>query len=205
MLTKACERCLVYGTDGKPLAEARVVKQDDKKILLYFREGHFKDARVVLPVDFFDAWKGRIRTYSELVFRRNPNYMKESEYWVADCRIQKAYSVIQRQADMRVPVQYEEEFKSAKHGSFFGIIENISAGGFFVSTSQLLSKDEIISFRAKFLKSEWELEASTRWMRPMIHGKYGYGCRFEVLPRAAEAKIRSLVYQIQIQKEREEN
>lgn len=197
MLSKACTSCRIYGADGKPLCDAGV-EQEGGRITLKLQGTGFKGARVVLPVDFFDNLKGRLRTYCELVIYRNPAYPQERAYWAAECRIVKVYDVIQRQLDTRVRVRFEEEFHSDQHGGFFGTIENLSAGGFFISTLQSLNKDERIRFRPRFLEQKWTLEAQVKWNQVKREGRFGYGCKFAPMVPEAEAKIRNLVFSRQL-------
>lgn len=202
MLSKACVQCRVYGRDGKPLCDGGV-EQEDGKITLKLCGTGLQAARAVLPVDFFDGLKGRLRTYCELVIYRNPAYPRERAYWAAECRIVKVYDIIQRQLDTRVRVRFEEEFYSEQHGGFYGTIENLSAGGFFISTLQSLNKGEKLSFRPGFLEHGWVLEAYVKWSQIRREGRFGYGCQFAPLIPEAEARIRSLVFNLQLKEERE--
>lgn len=203
VISEACRECIVYNSKGGLLSGARV-RVVNGEIHLWFKESGLKALRTVLPVDFFDSYKGRIRTFSELVIHRNPHFPKESEFWMADCRIVRVYEIIQRQKDIRVDMKAEQKFVLPDMTSFYGTIENISAGGFFVATPQMLNREDRIKLETTFLKNNWSLEAQLRWMRPQIYGQYGYGCMFQELPSEAEEQIRGLVYKLQMRQLRGE-
>ncbi len=66
---------------------------------------------------------------------------------MAVCDIIEIYEVYQRQKDLRIDVNLNVEFKTEKGWYFLGKIQNISAGGIFLVTSQVLKRNEHFSFR----------------------------------------------------------
>ena len=52
MTLRDCESCLVYGTDNRPLAKARVELTERNQILLYFRYEKLRSIRIKTYIDF---------------------------------------------------------------------------------------------------------------------------------------------------------
>ncbi|MFR1832430.1 MAG: PilZ domain-containing protein [Lachnospiraceae bacterium] len=204
MMLKDCDRCLVYTPDGGRLAEARVEFIKDK-CSLFFNTYHLKDCKFKTRVDFYDMQKGLVIAYCLIIIRRNPAFPNMVEPWTADCDILEVKNVVQRQKDVRAKVKLEMMFSSEKHGSFFGVIENLSAGGFFVTTGQALEKDEKITFSYVFKRLERKFEAMAIRASSQPDGKYGYGCIFLNLTDGADAAIRSYVYKVLLKKRNKNN
>ena len=174
MVLKECERCILYGPGGKILMKGRVEVAGESIML------------------------GYLRTFCEITFRKNPNYLQRKEAWEGRCKILKVLETVQRQKDIRVKLKLEKLFSSAKQGDFYGVIENISAGGVYITTSKPMSKNELFSFYHNFVGKNWKLQAVTLWAKRITDDYFGYGCRFADLPEGAEMDIRQFVYQRQL-------
>ncbi len=178
MVLKDCERCLVYGEGGEILARARTALVGEN-IFLYFGDiGGLTDARMRVPIEFFDSIEGRVLARCQILIDRNPDYPRTAEPWVARCRILKVEKVLQRQRTPRVRVQMEMAFVSLQSGPFSGIIQNISAGGIYLTTDHALERGERFRFTHKFLEERRSLEAQVVWSRELPGKVYGYGCQF---------------------------
>ncbi len=199
MVLKDCSRCMVYTPKGKRFAEAEV-KHTRDHISLYF-DDYLRDTRFLTTVDFYDEQAGLVRAVCELTIHRNPAYPKMPQAWMADCIVREVKDVVQRQQDIRARVHIEVSFKSEFHGTFYGVISNISAGGLYVVTRQPLNRDERIAFKYSFGKVERVYQA--RALRAKRTGdEYGYGCCFIGLTDNAEATIREYVFKTLKDKER---
>lgn len=202
MVLKDCSRCGVYTLKGAKFSEARVVHSKDS-VTLFFDNYKLKDARFQGRVDFYDDQAGLIVCLCEIIIRRNPAFPDMKEPWMAECNILKVHDIVQRQRDIRAKVYLEVNFNSQKHGSFYGTIRNISAGGMYMTTVQPLDKDEHITFSYSFRTLERPFDAVTLWAKRVEGGRYGYGCRFVHLTDGAEAAIRSFVYKRLMEKEKD--
>lgn len=196
MVLKECEKCILYGPGGKILAKGRVEAVGESITLYFEKNPEFAKGRLL--VDFFDAQLGYLRTFCEITFRKSPNYLERTEAWVGRCKILKVLETVQRQKDIRIKLNLEKLFSSAKQGDFYGIIENISAGGVYITTSKPMSKNELFSFYHNFVGKNWKLQAATLWAKRISDDYFGYGCRFVDLPEGAEMDIRQFVYQHQL-------
>ena len=193
MILKDCSRCKVYTGSGNALSEARVV-HNREKITLYFNRYNLADARYKGRVDFYDDQAGLIIALCEILIRRNPAYPEMVEPWMAQCTILDVKSVIQRQRDIRAKVALEIEFQADRRGGFYGTIKNISAGGMYFTTVQLLQRGDRLHFDYRFRTLTRSFEAVVLWGERERGGRYGYGCKFLNLTDGAEAAIRSFVY-----------
>ena len=70
MALKDCENCLVYGTDNRPLAKARVEMTDENHIWLFFHYSKLRSIRIKTYVDFYDGQYGVVRSHCELVIQK---------------------------------------------------------------------------------------------------------------------------------------
>ena len=202
MRLKDCESCLVYGSDRKPLSRARVTEVKENVLQLYFRSPKLKAVRLKTIVDFYDAQQGLIRTLCDMTLKKNPKVYEAGEPWMADCTILEVKDSLQRQQDIRARVRIDISFESERHGTFYGTIENISAGGFFVRTKMPLDRNELISFQYSFRTAVRLFKARVIRMQRM-GDEYGFGCRFIDLSENAEAVIREHVYKVLKEKERQ--
>lgn len=199
MVIKDCSRCMVYTPKGQRFSEARVVHTKDN-ISLFFPDYKFHDARFKGRVDFYDDQAGLITAICEIIIHRNPAFPEVVEPWMADCHILEVKDIIQRQRDIRAKVYLEVEFESEQSGRFYGTIRNLSAGGMYITTVQLLKKGERVFFSYTFRTLERRFEAVILWGKRVEGGRYGYGCRFVRLTDGAEAAIRSFVYKRLLEK-----
>ena len=195
MVLKDCSRCMVYTPEGKRLEEAQVVHTKDY-IYLYFENLNMRDARIYTTVDFYDDRVGLVRAICELVVHRNPSFPDTPCLWMADCTMKEVKGQLQRQQDIRARVHIEIGFESEYHGLFYGVIENISAGGLYITTKQQLERDEMISFQYSFRSAKRTFKARTIRGKRIGDREYGYGCRFVDLSDNAEAVIREYVFRV---------
>ena len=173
MKLKDCDSCLVYGTDNKPLSKARVEMDNIRGIRIFFQTPKLRSVRIKTIVDFYDRSNGVVRSRCELVVQRNDAPNKRIEPWMAVCDIIEIYEVYQRQKDLRIDVNLNVEFKTEKGWYFLGKIQNISAGGIFLVTSQVLKRNEHFSFRHYFGREEYEIEARVLRTAGLVEGDFG--------------------------------
>ncbi|MCI8639966.1 MAG: PilZ domain-containing protein [Coprococcus sp.] len=210
MLLKDCYKCIIFGEEQGVQVPARVI-HDDEQILLYFdddtRLGAHTDR---LRVDFCDSQVGYIKTICELNIRKSfdPSIW---EPWVADCFILEVGEILQRQKDLRVPMDVEVEFSrtqlsgeiqftSHTQGVFTGTIKNISVGGLFLATATRLTRGETFEFSYCFSKVNQKLQAMTLREQQLRKDLYGYGCQFIDVKNNVEREIRQFVYKQQLKK-----
>lgn len=196
MVLKNCTICSVYGPDDELQARVRV-KCSEERITLHFnKDGEITDSERI-RIDFFDGQIGYIKTYCELVVRKNSDpYVLEP--WIADCEILEVIEISQRQKDLRARMERDASFTSIKSGTFTGVIQNISVGGLYFTTKTRLAVDDIVEFRYCFIKKDHQMEAVILRERDLKNGTYGYGCQFLNLPKGVERDIRQYVYKQQL-------
>lgn len=201
MILKNCNSCIVYepGADTEILLKARVRCAEDK-ITLHFEDESGLDEHIDrLRIDFCDSQVGYVKTFSELEVRKNTDpYILEP--WIADCKILEVIEILQRQEELRVRMAKEVSFLSENHGSFTGVIQNISVGGVYLTTSQHLDMGEHIEFEYIFMKKPQEVQASILRETIIRDDYFGYGCQFENMHKNAERDIRQFVYKQQLNK-----
>ena len=149
MRIKDCDGCLVYGTDNRPLSKARVEINEQGKIMLYFTSSNLRSVKIRTIVDLYDKSQGIVRSRCNLMIQRNIQ-PKSMEPWMATCEIIDVLEVFQRQKDVRVNVNNRAEFNGPNGDFFYGNLQNISAGGFFLVTNRALKKGDLISFQYTF-------------------------------------------------------
>ena len=199
MKLRDCEMCLVYGTDNKPLSRARVESDRNGTIHLYFSNYKLRSVRFQTYVDFYDLQQGLMRTWCELVIRKN-SQNSMGEPWMADVEVLEVVDVFQRQADLRVRVHISTEFTTSDGQFFTGTIKNISAGGIFVVTSQAIAVGVRASFSHRFDGEMLNLRAKILRVKKSVSGGFGYGCQFFDLTPEAETTIRKFVFSKQMEK-----
>lgn len=193
MVLKKCNKCIIYNVKGEKLSEARVVHYGET-VMLYLKETNIREAKFKAKVNFYDELAGVIRTMCSLIVRRNPSYPKNPELMLAECDILGVTDVVQRQKDVRVNVHIETPFFSPKYGSFYGTISNLSAGGIYLVTRQILEPDSVISFDYRFRTLMRHFEVMALRAKPEKEGRFGYGCCFLNLTDGADAAIRAFVF-----------
>lgn len=122
---------------------------------------------------------------------------------MAECRVQDVLEVVQRQKDIRAKVHIEVRCSSIKHGTFYITIENISAGGMYMTTAQPLNKNEAVTFTYRFGPWNAGLMRSRCGLSGIEGGRYGYGCRFVNLTDGARRQIRSFVFKKLLERRQE--
>lgn len=197
MVLKDCRSGMIYGIDGKPLYKAKV-RCTDKDIRLFFdKDDQLPQGRVKTPVDFYDGKEGCVKTFCEMDIQKNSPLSQEKESYMARCRILKVLEKLQRQKDVRVTIKKEMSFFSPSQGAFYGVIQNISAGGVYITTTQPMRRNELFSFIFEFVKKERTVIAMTLWAKKLQGDYYGYGCKFVDLAKSTEMDIRQFVYRQQ--------
>lgn len=200
---KSCESCLVYGTDNRPLSRARVEISPDDTIRLFFSNYKLRAVRFKTVVDFYDRQKGLVRTYCELVLRRNPTVTNISEPWIADCDLIDVYEAVQRQKDLRETVRIAINGTTDAGEYFSGTIQNISAGGIFLVTSLPMKVGTKFRFDHVFEGELCEVKAKVLRGKGASGGDFGYGCQFYGLSNEAETAIRKFVFQRQLNRQKQ--
>jgi len=198
MVLKNCTTCVIHGVEEGIKVRARVRCVDDR-ITLHFDDNNDLGLHTDrLRIDFFDSQVGYIKTFCELEIRKNSDpYVLEP--WMADCKILEILEILQRQKELRVRLVKDMTFVSAVHGAFNGVIQNISVGGLYMTTSTKLEVGEEFEFRYCFMKKkEHEVRAKILRETQIRDGYYGYGCQFKDLPKNAEKDVRQFVYRQQL-------
>ena len=203
MKLKDCERCLVYGTDNRPLSRARVEVSNEGDILLFFATTKLRSVRFKTTVDLYDGAQGVVRCRCEVTIQRNDGPSKVNEPWMAVCEVLKVQDVFQRQKDLRVPVEIRTEFFKEDGMSFFGTIQNISAGGIFLVTSLPMKVGTKFRFNHVFEGELCEVKAKVLRGKGASGGDFGYGCQFYGLSNEAETAIRKFVFQRQLNRQKQ--
>ena len=93
MILNNCTVCSVYGPDNAVPKRIRVKCVGDRITLYLKREKELPDSERI-RVDFFDGQIGCIKTYCELIVRRN-NDSSAAEPWIADCEILDVAEIVQ--------------------------------------------------------------------------------------------------------------
>lgn len=203
MLLKSCDACMIYGPEEGVRIPGRVVSVEDK-ITVFMDDDIISQLPASrLRVDFYDRIVGYIKTFCELIVRKNTDPWA-METWAADCRILEVLETQQRQKDLRVKLEEELIFTAPfQRKEFHGFIENISVGGIFLVTDEIrLSRDEAVTFKYCFSKREQSLTAVTLREQQLRKERFGYGCQFIKMTNSAERDIRQFVYKKQLRQTR---
>ena len=196
MVLNNCTICNVYGDDGQLISRVRV-KCTGEDITLHFKKNSELSDSDHIRIDFFDGQIGYIKTYCEIIVRKNYDPLI-LEPWMADCEILEVVEIIQRQKDLRAKMEREVTFTSFRQGSFSGTIQNISVGGLYLVTKTHLDIDEEFEFSYCFTKKLHQVKAFVLREQDLKNGTYGYGCQFTDLKNSAERDIRQFVYKQQL-------
>ena len=186
---KDCNRAVVYGTDNKKLSNARVL-DTGSSVYLFFDNPNLRQAHVKVYIDFYRS-TGIMRCWCDLNIRKNKQIGNNQEVWAADCKILELIQVIQRHKDFRVminmPVFYSTEFRSITRG----VIKNISAGGIYLVTNEILQNGTKIFYEHMLDGRLCEIKAYVVYgVRIEGSYKYGYGCCFDELSTQTSNTIR---------------
>lgn len=203
MTLKDCDGCLVYGTDNRPLSRARV-EISGEEVHLYFNNSKLRSIRVKTIVDFYDRQQGVLRSFCELVIKRNSLPSRQNEPWMADCEILNVQEIFQRQKDLRVKVNISAECMTDKGWFFSGTIQNISAGGLFLVTKHAMKPNDRFSFQHNFSSGPQKITAKVLRVSALMGGGFGYGCQFVNMSLDSETAVRKLVYTKQKEKLRKQ-
>lgn len=192
MVLNNCTTCTVYGTDSGDQKRIRVKCFGDRIILYLKRESDLPDeARV--RIDFFDGQIGCIKTYCELMVRRNPD-PSVIEPWLADCEILEVSEIVQGRRNLRTKMEKEFAFTSFRQGKFYGDLQNISVDGIYFITRTRLRDDDTIEFQHAFVEKEYRFQMMIVREEDFRDGRYGYGCRFNELPQGAKRDIQQYIF-----------
>ncbi len=193
MVLSNCTTCTVYGDDTGDRKRIRVKCFGDRIVLYLKRENDLPDeARV--RIDFFDGQIGCIKTYCELIARRNLD-ASVAEPWMADCEILEVTEIIQGRRSLRTKMGQEITVTSFRQGEFSGDLQNISEDGIYFITRTRLRGDDTIEFRHAFIEKEYLLRATVVREDDFRDGRYGYGCQFSELPQGAKRDIQQYMFQ----------
>lgn len=195
MVLNNCTVCTVYESDDTVQKRLRV-KCDGEQITIFMkRENELSDSEK-LRIDFFDGQIGCVRTYCEIIVRRNYD-PAVAEPWIADCGVLEVIEIVQGRRYLRVKMEDEVLITSFKQGEFSGDIQNISEGGLYFITETRLSCDDTIKFSYTFIEREYRLNALILREEDFRDGRYGYGCQFTELPKGAKRDIQQYVFRRQ--------
>lgn len=173
-----CNRALVYGTDKKPLSEARVL-DTGSNVYMFLSNTKLHPALIRVFVDFYKDAQGVIRCWCELKIRKNQQIGNSQEIWLAECNVLEIVKTIQRQKNLRVqintPIIYATDNKPIARGT----IKNISAGGICLNTSEIMKNGTRITYEHILDGILCEVKAQVIYGRVDTEThKYGYGCNF---------------------------
>ena len=183
MVLNNCTVCSVYVPEDGALRRIRVKCAGDRITLFLKRENELPDSERI-RIDFFDGQIGCIKTYCELIVRRN-NDSSAAEPWIADWR------------NLRAKMEREIPMNSFKQGELSGDIQNISTDGIYFITRTRLRYDDTVEFCYSFVEKEYPLKAVVLREEDFRDGRYGYGCRFLELPKGAERDIQQYIFRQQ--------
>ena len=197
MVLVDCHRCHILLGDGTQKVEGRVV-HNKKGTNIYLNLQGLRDARFNAKVIFYDDRQGVLTGMCQLIIKRNPNYPKMPEPWMAECLIQHLQLDEKNQRlAVRIKTQIELEFVSSGHGKFLGTIKDLSVGGLQLSTRQLLDRNERIAFIYAFAGKPRRYDALVIRGNRQKDGKFTYGCRFVNLTDGADTAIGGYLFKRQ--------
>lgn len=196
MVLVDCHKCHVLLGDGKQKLEGRVV-HNKQGTYIYFSLHGLRDARFMAKVIFYDDVQGVLTGVCQLLLKKNPNYLKTNEPWMAECTIQKLQLDEKNQRlSVRIKTNINLMFESSGHGKFFGTIKDLSVGGLQLSTKQLLDRNERIVFVYAFDGKPRRYEALVI-RGSKSEGGYTFGCRFVRMSDGADAAIGGYLFKLQ--------
>lgn len=195
MVLSNCTVCSVYGSDDSMTKRIRVQCVGDRIILYLKRENELSGSEKV-RIDFFDEQIGCIKTYCELIIRKNNN-LSDQEPWIADCEILEVIEIAQSRRNLRAKVGNEITLTSFQQGDFEGDIQNISVDGLYFITRTRLECDDTIIFYYTFVEKEYQLKAIVLREEDFRDGRYGYGCQIAELPQEAKRDVQLYIFKRQ--------
>lgn len=203
-----CNKAHVYDIKEEFLCEAEVVGDVEESAKLVFDGSYDQVLRTDVIVVFLDGVQGLVSCecvlsdYEEVAV---PDGRIKSSVL---CKIVAQREVIQRRQDIKLPVEIDAVVKfTGEEGQVLSTkiqIWDISAGGFFCSSKTKWDVEQVISFvllgqiplEAEILREQTLHSYNERF--EMDDSRYGYGCRFINLSRAAEAWLRRFVFQQEV-------
>ncbi len=195
MVLNNCTICSVYISDDEAPRRIKVRCVGNQITLCLKRESEVPDSERV-RIDFFDGQIGCVRTYCDLLLRRNydPAVM---EPWAADCEILEVVEIAQGRRNLRTKMEKEIAFTSFRLGEFRGEIQNVSVDGVYFVTRTRLRYDDTVEFVYAFVEKEYSLRAVILREEDFRDGRYGYGCQFMELPKGAGRDIQQYIFRRQ--------
>lgn len=195
MVLNNCTICSVYETEDAAPRRIRVKCTKDGITLFLKRGDELPDSEQV-RIDFFDGQIGCIKTYCEVMVRRNYD-AAVPEPWIADCDILSVSEIVQGRRSLRAKMEKEIPMNSFRQGEFRGDIQNISVNGIYFITRTRLRDDDTIEFKYSFVEKEYQLKVVVIREEDFRDGRYGYGCQFLELPNGAERDIQQYIFRRQ--------
>lgn len=195
MVLNSCTICSVYISDDEAPRRIKVRCVGNQITLCLKRESEVPDSERV-RIDFFDGQIGCVRTYCDLLLRRNydPAVM---EPWAADCEILEVVEIAQGRRNLRTKMEKEIAFTSFRLGEFRGEVQNVSVDGLYFVTRTRLRYDDTVEFVYAFVEKEYPLRAVILREEDFRDGRYGYGCQFMELPKGAGRDIQQYIFRRQ--------
>lgn len=195
MVLNNCTVCSVYVPEDGALRRIRVKCAGDRITLFLKRENELPDSERI-RIDFFDGQIGCIKTYCELMVRRNYD-SSVAEPWIADCEILEVAEIVQGRRNLRAKMEKEITMNSLRQGEFSGDIQNVSTDGIYFITRTRLREDDTVEFAYSFVEKEYPLKAIVLREEDFRDGRYGYGCRFLDFPKGAQRDIQQYIFKRQ--------
>lgn len=195
MVLNNCTICSVYESEDAAPQRIRVKCTKDRITLFLKRGDELPDSEQV-RIDFFDGQIGCIKTYCEVMVRRNYD-AAVPEPWIADCDILSVSEIVQGRRSLRAKMEKEIPMNSFRQGEFRGDIQNISVNGIYFITRTRLRDDDTIEFKYSFVEKEYQLKVVVIREEDFRDGRYGYGCQFLELPNGAERDIQQYIFRRQ--------
>jgi len=161
---------------GEYRTSARVQYRGNS-VKLFFEDYHHQDARTDYQVVFHDKVAGDIYILCELLVRRNPDFPRIPEPWMADCRLQHHVKTVPPERNARARVHIETIFRMLDGTTFYATIKDMNAENMCIVTFQPMNKSQHIFFSNQF-GIQGELEAEAVRARQLDNGSYEYECRF---------------------------
>lgn len=192
MVLNHCTVCAVY-EQGDAVQRRVPVKCTGEQITLLLKREHELSDSAKVRIDFFDGQIGCVKTYCELVVRRNYDSSVQAA-WVADCELLEVIEIVEGRRSLRATMEKEVTFTLLGQNNFNGVIQNISEGGIYFVTRTKLPCDGTVVFSYCFIENERQMQAVILREEVFRDGRYGYGCQFLQLQREIQRDIKQYVY-----------
>ena len=157
MVLNHCTICAVYESDIGVSRRIPVRCVGERITLLLKREQELENTARI-RIDFFDSQIGCIKTYCELIVRKNYDRSIVA-LWVADCEILEVIEITQDQRTLRARMEKEILMNSFAQGEFQAVVQNIGEGGLYFVTKTRLKCEDTITFSYCFVEKEYPLKA----------------------------------------------